>query len=133
MITATAPASVQSKTQVLDAQRFMMNYWQRLIEFGMPIHEANKVAKAVAKYKFSKTLKEKRRSTKARELVPTYWRKLIEAGVPIDDAKVLAEAIALYDTLKLSPNPGQQTLIRQYCRFLCRVELWRSSLLKSAS
>jgi hypothetical protein len=64
-----------------------------------------------------------------REIVPIYWRRLIEVGVPINAAKVIAWAIARYDVVHKVPEPGQQVLISQYCRFICRAQLWRSDLL----
>lgn len=67
-----------------------------------------------------------------REVTPVYWRKLIEVGVPIDTAEVIAWAIARYDLGKRLPNAYQQKLIQQYCRFVCRAELWRVSLLAAS-
>ena len=64
-----------------------------------------------------------------REIVPIYWRRLIEVGIPIDAAQMIAWAIARYDKAKKLPPHQQQRLIRQYCHFICRAELWRSGLL----
>lgn len=64
-----------------------------------------------------------------REIVPIYWRKLIEVGVPINVAKSIAWAIVRYDVVHKVPTPMQQALISQYCRFICRAQLWRSDLL----
>ncbi|NER00043.1 MAG: hypothetical protein F6K30_25645 [Cyanothece sp. SIO2G6] len=64
-----------------------------------------------------------------REMRPVYWRRLVEVGVPVQVADVLAKAIAQYDASRRLPNTVQQHLISEYCRFVCRAELWRSQLL----
>lgn len=64
-----------------------------------------------------------------RKIRPVYWRRLVEVGVPVQVADVIAKAIAQYDASRQQPNPVQQHLIREYCRFVCRAELWRSQLL----
>lgn len=121
-----------SADQIEDARRFMASYWRRLIELGMPAAEARKVARAVARDRAMKQSKHATRLAKVQALIPTYWRKLIELGVPIDDAKPIAEAIAEYDVLGKIPDGLQRNLMRQYCRFLCRAELWRSQLFISS-
>lgn len=122
-----------SPEQVEEARRFMLSYWQRLVKLGMPAGEARKVARAVTRYRVLKQSKQATRLAKVQALIPAYWRKLIELGVPIDDAKPMAEAIAEYDVLGKIPDEFQQNLMRQYCRFLCRAELWRSQLFISTS
>jgi hypothetical protein len=117
-----------SEHQLDDARRFMVSYWQRLVALGMPAAEARKVARAVARDRVMKQSKYAVRLAKVQALIPAYWRKLIELGVPIDDAKPMAEAIAEYDVLGKIPDSGQRNLMHQYCRFLCRAELWRSQL-----
>ncbi|MEB3230098.1 MAG: hypothetical protein VKJ64_03745, partial [Leptolyngbyaceae bacterium] len=67
---------------------------------------------------------------KVRKIRPVYWRRLVEVGVPVEVADVLAKAIAQYDASRQLPNAVQQHLISEYCRFVCRAELWRSQLLK---
>jgi hypothetical protein len=77
-------------------------------------------------------LSEKKRANRkasARAVVPIYWRKLIEVGVPIDIANLLAWTIVRYEVAQIVPTPQQQQLLRQYCRFICRAELWQSNLL----
>lgn len=64
-----------------------------------------------------------------RKMLPVYWRRLVEVGVPTHIADVIAKAIAQYDASRKRPNAVQQHLIREYCRFICRAELWRSQLL----
>lgn len=66
---------------------------------------------------------------RVRQTRPVYWRKLVEAGVPIHAADVIAKAIAQYDAVRQAPSSDQQTLINEYCRFICRANLWRSQLL----
>lgn len=117
-----------SEQQLDETRRFMMAYCRRLMELGMPSSEARKVARAVARYRVMKQSKLANRLAQVQALIPTYWRKLIELGVPINDAKLIAEAIAEYDVLNKYPDATQRTLMRQYCRFLCRAELWRSQL-----
>lgn len=117
-----------SNQQLDETRRFMLNYWQRLVELGMPASEARKVARAVARDRVMKQSKLANRLAQVQSLIPTYWRKLIELGVPINDAKAIAEAIAEYDVLGKKPDITQRNLMQQYCRFLCRAELWRSQL-----
>jgi len=52
-----------------------------------------------------------------------------EVGVPIDIANLLAWTIVRYEVAQIVPTPQQQQLLRQYCRFICRAELWQSNLL----
>ncbi len=117
-----------SEHQLDESRQFMLNYWQRLIDLGMPIHEARKVARAVTRYRIAKQSQLTERLNKVRVLIPTYWRSLIELGVPIDSAKFLAEAIAEYDALGKKPDAQLRALMHQHCRFLCRAGLWRSAL-----
>jgi hypothetical protein len=72
----------------------------------------------------------KPRKKSIREITPIYWRRLIEVGVPINAAQAIAWTIAKYDAGKL-PEANEQALLRQYCRFICRAELWRANLLLS--
>lgn len=124
---STAPHIFDTQSDNLN--RFMFTYWQRLVELGMPVSEAQKVAKTVAKYRAAKRSKLEQRLAKVRATAPSYWRKLIEAGVPINEAKHIAEAIAEYDVAQKAPNARDRKLINQYCRFVCRAELWRSNML----
>ncbi|MEM9214669.1 MAG: hypothetical protein AAGD25_10015 [Cyanobacteria bacterium P01_F01_bin.150] len=66
---------------------------------------------------------------RVRRTRPVYWRQLVEVGVPIDVADVIAKAIAQYDAVRQTPNSYQQHLISEYCRYICRANLWRSQLL----
>ena len=66
---------------------------------------------------------------RVRKTRPVYWRQLVEAGVPIHAADAIAKAIAQYDAVRQSPSAYQQDLINEYCRFICRANLWRSQLL----
>lgn len=117
-----------SEHQLDESRQFMLTYWQRLVDLGMPASEARKVARAVTRYRMAKQSKLAERLEKVRTLIPTYWRSLIELGVSIDAAKLLAEAIAEYDVLGKNPNTELRELMRQHCRFLCRAGLWRSQL-----
>lgn len=130
MMTASVAIPVASVpgAVLLQSKRFMGNYIQRLLELGMPEAEAKKVARAVMKYKVAKQAKQQRRSLKVRELQPIYWRRLIEANVPLHEAGTIAEIIANFDVLKRSPSLAQRQLLQQYCRYICRAELWRSRL-----
>jgi hypothetical protein len=117
-----------SESQLDEIRRFMATYCQRLVELGMPVSEARKVARAVARDRIEKQAKMAQRLDQVRTLTPTYWRSLIELGVPIDEAKPIAEAIAEYDVLATVPTATQKALMQKYCRFLCRAGLWRSPL-----
>ena len=66
---------------------------------------------------------------RVRKMRPVYWRKLVEAGVPPHAADVISKAIARYDAIRQVPSSQQQYLINEYCRFICRADLWRSQLL----
>ena len=66
---------------------------------------------------------------RVRRTRPVYWRKLVEAGVPVHAADAIAKAIAQYDAVRKAPSSDQQDLINEYCRFICRANLWRSQLL----
>lgn len=66
---------------------------------------------------------------RVRRIRPIYWRKLVEAGVPVHAADIIATAIAQYDAVRKVPSSHQQHLISEYCRFICRADLWRSQLL----
>lgn len=79
----------------------------------------------------SKTVfrRSKSKLTNPRDLLPLYWQQLVEQGVPLKAARIIAEAIANYDSTSRPPTPLQQQLIRHYCRFVCRAQLWRSRLL----
>lgn len=68
---------------------------------------------------------------RVRRTLPIYWRKLVEVGVPVDVANVIAKAIAQYDAVRQMPTSNQQHLINEYCRYICRADLWRSQLLIS--
>ncbi|NEP54721.1 MAG: hypothetical protein F6K65_40410 [Moorea sp. SIO3C2] len=68
---------------------------------------------------------------RVRRTRPIYWRKLVEVGVPIHAADVISKAIAQYDAVRQVPSSSQQHLINEYCRFICRADLWRSQLLIS--
>ncbi len=76
-----------------------------------------------------KQIKRMKQRNRIRKMRPVYWRRLVEVGVPIHIADVIADAIAQYDARRRYPTRVQQSLIKEYCRFICRAELWRSQLL----
>jgi hypothetical protein len=133
MVTASSvlPTPAIPQSQILQSKQAACNYLQRLVELGMSEVEAQKVARSVANHKAAKRAKQKQRSLQVRELMPTYWRRLIEVGVSLEDARTLAEVIARYDVLKKLPNAEQRRHLNQYCRYVCRAELWRYELLAS--
>ncbi|MGF1499378.1 MAG: hypothetical protein ACFB8W_21520 [Elainellaceae cyanobacterium] len=65
------------------------------------------------------------------QLAKRYRRQLYGQGVGKEDARRIAKAIAQYDVVGKPPSPPYQTLIRHYCSTICRLGLWRSSLLLS--
>ncbi|MBF2078268.1 MAG: hypothetical protein IGR76_07060, partial [Synechococcales cyanobacterium T60_A2020_003] len=67
-----------SEHQLDESRQFMLAYWQRLVDLGMPASEARKVARAVARYRMAKQSKLAERLEKVRTLIPTYWRSLNE-------------------------------------------------------
>ncbi|NET10276.1 MAG: hypothetical protein F6K16_37370 [Symploca sp. SIO2B6] len=78
-----------------------------------------------------KTIKQVWKRNRVRKTLPVYWRRLVEVGVPVQAADILAKAIAQYDAVRQVPNTKEQQLIHEYCRFICRAELWRSQLLST--
>lgn len=68
---------------------------------------------------------------RVRQTQPVYWRKLVEVGVPLHAADIISKAIAQYDAVRQVPSSQQKHLINEYCRFICRADLWRSQLLMS--
>jgi len=90
-----------------------------------PVRQAKQSSKINQKSRFRRKM--------IREVAPVYWRRLIEVGVPIDSARIIAWAIARYDAATKLPEPAEKALIRRYCRYICRADLWSAGLLLEPS
>lgn len=104
----------------------------KTMDLGVIVMSANTVQEkrsAVSGHPSRQDIKQMLLRRRVRQTRPVYWRKLVEAGVPIHAADAIAKAIAQYDAVRQAPSSDQQTLINEYCRFICRANLWRSQLL----